>query len=80
MATSASAPGRSQSPRKRASVILEPLLLRAVQAAEVCGASVRTWRTAGPLSSWGSCVATDSEAIRKAPLSLGERVGVRGGW
>jgi len=44
MATSAPAPGRSQSPRKHPSVVLEPLLLRAVQAADVCGASVRTWR------------------------------------
>jgi len=44
MTTSAPAPGRSQSPRKQANVVLEPLLLRAVQAAEVCGTSVRSWR------------------------------------
>jgi len=44
MATSAPAPSRSQSPRKRANVIFEPLLLRAAEAAILCGTSVRTWR------------------------------------
>jgi len=44
MAISAPALSRSQSSHKRANVVLEPLLLRAVQAAEVCGTSVRTWR------------------------------------